>query len=99
MNFLWSMRNRKKYQTLAYGLFSGAFLALQPKAWQKSLVLLMIMKSRLKTTQAFILKTPQLHAHQTTRTIHTLRKSCVEGGSKFTSPGLSKSLGRDLGIF
>lgn len=47
MKFLWSMRNRKKpCKTLVYGLLSGAFLTLQPKAWQKSLILLVIVTSQ-----------------------------------------------------
>lgn len=53
MKFLWSMRNRKKTcKTLVYGLLSGGFLALQPKAWQKSLILLVIVMSRFLIIQA-----------------------------------------------
>lgn len=52
-----------------------------------------------------MLITPKPHAHQTSCAIPELqgypplRNSCLEGGSKFTSPRLSKSLGRGFNIF
>lgn len=52
-----------------------------------------------------MLLTPKPHAHQTSCAIPELQgypplwNSCLEGGSKFASPSLSKSLGRGFNIF
>lgn len=85
MTFLWSMRNRKKpCKTLVYGLLFGAFLTLQPKARQKSLILLVIVMSQFLSIQT-------LMYHTRAAGVCTSPKISFGAWEERTSPSLSRA--------
>lgn len=93
MKFLWSMRNRKKpCKTLVYGLLFGAFLTLQPKAWQKSLILLVAVMSRFLIIQVLIY-------HTRVSGVCTSSKISFGAWEYMSQSHLEQSLGRGFGIF